>query len=713
MSSAVLTTARAASAAGISVIPINEDGSKSPAVAWKPYQTEQADADQMRRWDFGARNGLGVATGYGNLTMFEFDDGAMVGRFIELAQASGLGELVERISAGYDELTPSEGRHWFYICADTKGNTTLASRPQSDGKKKALIQTRGRGGYAIVAPSCGKVHPSGKPYQLQRGGFAQIATITPEEQDALWALARSLDQCLRPEDVRPTPRSTSPAQGDRPGDLFNAVSTWDDILTPHGWVFLFQRAGVGYWRRPGKNEGISATTNWGGYDYFYPFTSSTQFDEERGYTRFSVYAHLEHGGNFTEAARALKAQGYGAQGPRFTTAKLAGERVDVATPESEVDDKDLAIAELRARLIEAERDKQRIREDHSALGQWLAKEDINPTDRIIIYKLASEYAWRRQQGEEIDGYTLIRIGETDRKARARAAKEQGEEAAASAIGYGLAQACGLDAKTVSKGIKKYSEPDPVENPEGWGILGRQERRGRSEDGTPRSDVLIRLAASRVADVLVDLMPFSPETPRNHGGKREACPRCSSLRRRTVVTCADCGLEFSDKVDGPDELATDAAGNVPPTPIDELAATTPEPSYAPLAHVNEDEADDLDTWDPNFCNHLDQQGRQCTNRLDPGLGKRYCWEHAGRGIEPDAPPLQPPVNPFPALTPERVQKLASANDLATIDAFLADLRAQGMAGDDSASLRADLAGWEAIRAARVALDAKCFTLIGAA
>ncbi len=655
----VLAAARIAYGVGLSIIPVHEDGSKAPAVAWTKYQTERADPEQVRDWDFGQRTGLGVVTGFADLTMLESDDAALVNRFKDLAQASGLGELIERISAGYEEETPSGGVHWFYRCSEVRGNTTLAKRPQPDGKRKALMQTRGRGGYVVVAPSHGKVHPSGKPYRLLRGGFATIATITPEEQVALWALARSLDECLRPEDIRSTLRPISPASGDRPGDLFNAVATWDDILTPHGWTFVFQRGGVGYWRRPGKSEGISATTNWGGYDYFYPFTSSTEFDEERGYTRFSVYAYLEHGGNFIEAARALKAQGYGAQGPRFTTAKLAGETVDVATPEAEVGDKDRAIAELRMRLVEAERRDQRRAEEWATLGQWLSKEDINPADRIIIYKLAAEHSWRKQQGEEEDGYTLLRLGETNRAARARVAKEVGTDAVADAAGYGLARACGLDAKTVSKGVKKYAEE--------WGILGRQERRGRAEDGTPRSDILVRLAADRVADVLVDLADFVPEKARNHGGKREPCPRCGSTRTRTVTYCGDCDLVLKETIrddDEPADLAVAEAGNIPPTPV---AVPAPQASYPPgevtysrtidppkahTARAREDDAggrgvraherhttvgpdEERDDWDPYECNQLG-----CVRPVV--IGSRWCGEH--RKTHELRPP---PASPRPA------------------------------------------------------------------
>jgi hypothetical protein len=52
---------------------------------------------------------------------------------------------------------------------------------------------------------------------------------------------------------------------------------------------------------------------------FYCFSSSTEFDPERGYNRFSVYAILEHGGDFTAASKALAARGYGTQTARTQT----------------------------------------------------------------------------------------------------------------------------------------------------------------------------------------------------------------------------------------------------------------------------------------------------------------------------------------------------------------------------------------------------------
>jgi hypothetical protein len=64
-----------------------------------------------------------------------------------------------------------------------------------------------------------------------------------------------------------------------------------------------------HWRRPGKDSGWSATYNG---QVFYCFTSSAPpFDLNRGYSKFQVYALLEHDGDYSAAAAALRAQGYG------------------------------------------------------------------------------------------------------------------------------------------------------------------------------------------------------------------------------------------------------------------------------------------------------------------------------------------------------------------------------------------------------------------
>jgi putative DNA primase/helicase len=322
-------TINAAYKAGICIVPPREDGSKRPDVStWTQYQEVRPSVDDLRTWYANGRQGIGYMCGpvSGNLEAFEFEGREEHGELLELAQRSGLSELVERIRQGYEEETPGGGIHWLYRCDQVAGNTKLARRPKRpaemegpDDKVKTLIETRGEGGYIIVAPSSGGVHPTRRPYRLMQGGVGSIADITPEEREALHDLARSFDQMPRQEtgDTRrpASDRATAPDGHERAGDAFNRDASWEETgLFEHGWQRVFQRGGVTYIRRPGKSRGVSATLDYQGAGYLYCFSTSTEFDAERGYSKFAVYAILNHGGDFRAAAAELARlarKGYG------------------------------------------------------------------------------------------------------------------------------------------------------------------------------------------------------------------------------------------------------------------------------------------------------------------------------------------------------------------------------------------------------------------
>jgi hypothetical protein len=188
---------------------------------------------------------------------------------------------------------------------------TLARRPGGDGEPhvKTLIELPT---FAILAPSHGPTHPSGRPYVRLSGGFHRIAAVTAEEHADLVTLARTFDAMLRPQRGEPT---TAHRSGDRPGDDFNRRASWPEILEPAGWQHVHDCGDGGYWCRPGKTHGVSASTNLGGHDRLYVFTSSTPFEPETSYTKFAAYAVLHHGGDFAEAARDVAAEACTAQSP--------------------------------------------------------------------------------------------------------------------------------------------------------------------------------------------------------------------------------------------------------------------------------------------------------------------------------------------------------------------------------------------------------------
>jgi hypothetical protein len=123
------------------------------------------------------------------------------------------------------------------------------------------------------------------------------------------------------EEVTGPPEAPAP----RPGDELGEKLTWPELLKPHGWKFVGEAAWSAddqsgtcqRWRRPGKDHGHSATIGFGG-DWLHVFTSETAFKQGETYSKFGVYAVLNCGGDHSEAARRLRALGFGgssANGP--------------------------------------------------------------------------------------------------------------------------------------------------------------------------------------------------------------------------------------------------------------------------------------------------------------------------------------------------------------------------------------------------------------
>ncbi|MBG0830533.1 bifunctional DNA primase/polymerase [Planomonospora sp. ID67723] len=366
----LLQTARDLHAAGLCVLPAAADGTKRPAGVWKAYQEQRPTPEQVEQWfTAGSVHGLGAITGEvsGSLEMLELEGRAVIeglgAEMTALADASGLGDLWRRVTTGYLETTPSGGVHILYkVDGPVAKNTKLARRPSTPeelaawkseqqasidaepdtevrAKRQAtldkvtrgeqvpqvLAETRGEGGWVVLAPSTGPTHPTGRPWTLVAGGPATIPTISPEERDALHHLAGAFDRMPHPSEQQ-APAAAAPtsplfSQPGRPydddgsvspGDDYNAKTSWDEILGVRGWTRIYtDSAKVTYWRRPGKNHGISATTGRNGADNLYVWTTSTEFEQERPYDKFGAYAHLEHAGDHSAAARALQARGYG------------------------------------------------------------------------------------------------------------------------------------------------------------------------------------------------------------------------------------------------------------------------------------------------------------------------------------------------------------------------------------------------------------------
>ena len=293
----------------ISIIPIRPDGSKKSAVRWKAYQSEIAPPSKLDGW-FSNGKGWGIAAVCGavsrGLQCIDFDEAKCFPEWEKLVKKqSGGEELIKRLVI---TKTP-EGNHVLFRSKNPESSRKLAER-QVGKKHQTLIELRGEGSYIILPGSSPECPPSKKTYEPIQGDLTNIPLLNEEEHHLLIECAQALNEAVqKAQTVSGQLKYTD--QG-RPGDEFNQKANWDDILSPHGWDQVGKRGEVKDWRRPGKKTGISATTNIGGSDLFYNFsTNGDPFEAETAYSKFAAYTLLNHDGDYSQAAADLAEQGYG------------------------------------------------------------------------------------------------------------------------------------------------------------------------------------------------------------------------------------------------------------------------------------------------------------------------------------------------------------------------------------------------------------------
>jgi len=319
----LLPTAQSYHAAGLCVLPAIRAEKRPALPSWKHYQDQVPTAQELAHW-FGDpdADSLCVLTGHAsnNLEVIDFD---AAGEKFPVWCAQVQQQMPELYAGLVMERTPSGGYHVFYRSAEPIGGSvplaaravTLKSaeevilcghtyRPRQVGDhyevKLTLIETRGEGGLCLCAPTPG--------YELIQGQFENLPVLSVAEREALLSLAWDENEYWPvPEPVPCLPGNSSFSL--RPGDDFQERGDVRSILQQHGWK-LVKQGDNEWWRRPGKQQGHSATLKNG---VLYVFSSSAApFEPQRGYSKFQVYTLLEHGGDYSAAARALGAEGYGA-----------------------------------------------------------------------------------------------------------------------------------------------------------------------------------------------------------------------------------------------------------------------------------------------------------------------------------------------------------------------------------------------------------------
>ncbi|MCC7406954.1 MAG: bifunctional DNA primase/polymerase [Phycisphaeraceae bacterium] len=298
-------------AAGLCALPALR-AAKRPAVgSWKRYRQRLPTEAELSAWFANTDPGpdaVCILCGQvsGHAEMIDFDaQGELFTAWAARIQPDLLARLVL-------ETTQRGGRHVFYRCqGPVCGNMKLAQRRSGgEGNKVVtLIETRGEGGLFLCSPTEG--------YEIIQGDLSQPPVLTEAQRDVLLQAAWELNAYLPPvvdggsarcADRRPAVGGGGIDHADRPGDDFNRRGDPRDVLEQHGWVCVRGGANA-YWRRPGKASGWSATLKDG---VFYVFSANAApFEPNRAYSPFSVFALLNHDGDFEQAARSLRQLGYG------------------------------------------------------------------------------------------------------------------------------------------------------------------------------------------------------------------------------------------------------------------------------------------------------------------------------------------------------------------------------------------------------------------
>lgn len=316
-----------------SIIPIKGNGSKAPATRWEPYQQRLPTNAELDSWFSSLEKGIGVVCGpvSNNLAVIDFDTQA------EQTYPQWFAAVQQQLPDVAPKLfivqTPRPGYHVYFRTetgTDLPAGQVLAwTAPQQTDMQDAegspvyapqvRIELRSTGQYVVAPGSPDGTHPTGRPYRVLQGSCDTVPVLPADLVQQLLEIARSYS-LYQPQHVQRQPGQ--PYRGEpRPGDIYNQQADFLELLLQHGWqvhhsVDMQTCRHVGsliYLTRPGKDPqlGVSATLGAlrsdDGRPLLYVFSKAAlPFQAEQTYDAFAAYALLEHGGDFSTAAAAVR-----------------------------------------------------------------------------------------------------------------------------------------------------------------------------------------------------------------------------------------------------------------------------------------------------------------------------------------------------------------------------------------------------------------------
>lgn len=335
---------------GLQFIPVN--AMKQPLV--KDWQ------NSVTRHDLSNCIAVGLVCGKisGNLEAIDIDqkyslDGKLYENYKRLIHEIDPNILSKLVV----QKTKNGGYHFIYRCQTISGNTKLANRSTTEQEKqetfqkvydaevtkgkdhaeatetaqkskindkvRVLIETRGLGGQIVCNPSVG--------YELIHGDYYSITEITSEERDVLFGVARQFNEVMQEVSV-PKSANIKKIKGLSAFEDYNNRGDVIALLQNNGWRVVKQQGAKTIFLRPGQASSQSS----GNYDsnrkWFSVFTTSSEFEPEKAYLPYAVFAILECNGDFSAASKKLYEMGYGDREEvkkEATSTRVITSRVDV------------------------------------------------------------------------------------------------------------------------------------------------------------------------------------------------------------------------------------------------------------------------------------------------------------------------------------------------------------------------------------------------
>ena len=297
----------------LSILPTNED--KRPAVkTWLPYQKERIKEEDIEAL-FNTAKGIGIITGAisGSLEVIDVDTKYdITGYLWDELKALIEGNLPEIYNSLLIAQTKSGGYHIYYRCNSIAGNLKLSNRLTTDQERaiqpnekvKVLIETRGEGGYVIAPPTPGYKYIQGEP--------GNIPTITPQQREILFSIAKSFNEV---EEEKPKEKTTTDntynSTGLSPFDDYYNRGDVVSFLESKGWSIVNQQGQRVNLKRPGATDSKTSGNYHTEKRLLRVFSSSTEFNTDKAYTPTEIFILLECNGDKKEAYKKLLDLGYG------------------------------------------------------------------------------------------------------------------------------------------------------------------------------------------------------------------------------------------------------------------------------------------------------------------------------------------------------------------------------------------------------------------